>query len=72
MLRPIDSVMSKSSHLASLGNVQSKLYTRFAKTSSIVAMAKEIPRQPLLPAPNGINWKLCPLKSIDEVNNLCG
>ena len=72
MVKPVDSVMSKSSPLAWLGNVQSKLWTRFAKTSSIVVMEKEIPGQPLLPTPNRINWNSCPLKSIEEVKNLFG
>ena len=72
MAKPVDSVMSKSFPIAPSANVHSKLRTRFAKTSSIVVMAMEIPWKPLLPAPNGINWKSCALKSIDEVKNLFG
>ena len=52
---PVDSVVSISYPLAPPSNVQSKFSRRFAKTSLIVVMAKEIPGQPLLPAPNGIN-----------------
>jgi hypothetical protein len=72
MDRPVDSVMSKSSPLAPPGNVQSKLCSRFARASSIVVTAKEIPRQPLILVPNGINWKSSPLKSILDVKNLFG
>ncbi|CAL9030933.1 unnamed protein product [Prunus brigantina] len=72
MTRPAHSVMLISSALAPPGNVQSNLCTRFANTISLVIMANKDPGQPLLPAPNGINWKSCPLKSTEEFKNLSG
>ncbi|CAI0450793.1 unnamed protein product, partial [Linum tenue] len=55
--------MSSSSTLIPSGKLQSNPFTIFASTNSFVAMANEIPGQPLLPAPNGISSKSCPRKS---------
>ena len=70
ILRPVDSFMSKSSPIAPSDNVHSKLCTSQNKLNS--GYDKEILGQPLLLAPNGINWKSCPLKSIEEVKNFSG
>ena len=72
MVCPVHSVMSKSSPFAPWGNAQSNLCTRFVNKRSLVAIANVIPGHPLLPAPNGINWKSRPLKSIVEFKNLSG
>uniref|UniRef100_A0A7C9AJJ2 Uncharacterized protein n=1 Tax=Opuntia streptacantha TaxID=393608 RepID=A0A7C9AJJ2_OPUST len=66
------SLVSKVSGFTPPGNIQSNLCTRFANTSSILAMANDIPGQILLPPPKGINWKSCPLKSVGVFRNLSG
>ncbi|URD73194.1 hypothetical protein MUK42_34391 [Musa troglodytarum] len=64
--------MSIASPAIPSGSCQSKWYNKFASASSVVAMAKATPGQPLRPAPNGINWKSCPLKSMLLPTNLSG
>ncbi|CAN1845701.1 hypothetical protein LINPERHAP1_LOCUS37935, partial [Linum perenne] len=63
---------SKSSAFLPPGNDQSNLCNKQANVISIDAVAKLIPGQPLLPAPNGISSKSCPLKSIELFKNLSG
>ncbi|RDX68734.1 hypothetical protein CR513_52241, partial [Mucuna pruriens] len=59
-----------SSFLIPAGNSQSKELRRLARIRSNEAIAIGIPGQILRPAPNGINSKSCPRKSIVLSKNL--
>lgn len=65
---------SRFSHIHILSSCPSKqcpikVEQKICQNKLTVVMEKEIPSQPLLLAPNGINWKSCPLKSVEEVKN---
>ncbi|KAF4362235.1 hypothetical protein F8388_008119 [Cannabis sativa] len=65
-----NSVMSKSLGSIPLGSFQSKWYSNKARESSTLVIPNDMPGHILLPAPNGINSKLLPLKSIELPTNL--
>ncbi|KAL5162823.1 hypothetical protein HKD37_07G019846 [Glycine soja] len=63
---------SKSSPTPLSGKDQKNWWTRFANTISIIIVVNLTAGQPLLPAPNSISSKSCPLKSIELFRNLYG
>ncbi|KAJ8431334.1 hypothetical protein Cgig2_033176 [Carnegiea gigantea] len=58
--------MSNLSPFAPSGRAQSNAQMRFATASSAPMVTNSVAGQILLPAPNGISWKCCPLKSTVE------